>query len=423
MKIEIYRLYRFNFFVNMMDGAFFGLALGFASFLTIVPLFVSTMTDSAVLIGLIPAIHTVGWQLPQLFTVERVSKLRRYKPMVLLMTIHERVPFLGLAIVAALLPVVGSKVALILTFVMLVWQGMGGGFTATAWQSMIGKIVPAEWMGTFFGSQGASASLLMSGSAVLAGIMLERLDSPVDFASLFFLASLAMVISYVFLALTREPDAPAAAQDMHTCQWWNSLVTILRKDVNFRWFLIVRMLAQFGVMAFSFYTVYAVRTLNMSESTAGLMMGVYTLGQIITNPLMGWIGDRWNHRAVFKIGALCAVLSTLLATMASSLSWFYIVFILAGIANVAIWTIAMTLTLQFGSEAERPAYIGLSNTLVAPSTIIAPILGGWLADSLGFKSTFMLSALCGLATAVILHLTLRDPRLLGEEQASTVGTD
>ena len=85
-----------NLTANLLDGSFFGMALGFASFVTVIPLFVSQMTDSAVLIGLIPAIHSVGWQIPQLLTSERVARQSRFKPMVLLMTLNERIPFLGL---------------------------------------------------------------------------------------------------------------------------------------------------------------------------------------------------------------------------------------------------------------------------------------------------------------------------------------
>jgi hypothetical protein len=127
----------FNFLVNVIDGGFFGLGLGFASFSTVLPLFVSNLTDSAILIGLIPAIHVVGWQLPQLFTAHRVSQQKRYKPTVMFYTIQERLPFLGLAVVSWFIPKIGPEIALFLIFMLLVWQGLGGGFTATAWQSMI----------------------------------------------------------------------------------------------------------------------------------------------------------------------------------------------------------------------------------------------------------------------------------------------
>src|SRR5512137_2261834 len=98
---------KYNVIVNLLDGAFFGAGWGFGSFGTIIPLFVSQMTDSALLIGLIPAIHAVGWQLPQLFMAGAVSRLRRYKPMVMWLTIHERLPFLGLVLIALFLGILG----------------------------------------------------------------------------------------------------------------------------------------------------------------------------------------------------------------------------------------------------------------------------------------------------------------------------
>lgn len=417
MKSELYKAYRFNFTVNVLDGAFFGAALGFASFITVVPLFVSSMTDSAILIGLIPAIHSMGWQLPQLFTANRVARLRRYKPMVMWMTIQERLPFLGLAVVAWLLPSMSVRIALLLTFFFLVWQGLGGGFTATAWQSMIGKLIPGERRGTFFGVQSASANLLASGAAVAAGLLLERLEAPFSYAVCFLLASLAMGISFIFLGLSREPESSPEEVEGVQEQLWSKMVGILRKDANLRWFLVVRMLSQLAIMGFAFYTVYAVRNLGMTEGVAGLMMGVFTFGQIIANPLMGWIGDRWSHAAVMKFGLLSATLSALVAWQAPGIGWFYLVFILAGIANVAIWTIGLAMTLEFGTHAERPVYIGIANTLIAPATIMAPLLGGWLADRAGFQTTFFVSAVSGAFTVLVLHFMLRDPRQIVEQGA------
>ena len=70
-----------------------------------------------------------------------------------MMTIHERVPFLGFALVALLLPVIGVEAGLAISFLLLIWQGLGGGFTANSWTSMISKIIPSETRGTFFGLQ------------------------------------------------------------------------------------------------------------------------------------------------------------------------------------------------------------------------------------------------------------------------------
>jgi len=401
---------RFNITVGLFDGGFFGLALGFASFGTILPLFVASLTDSATLIGLVPAIHSAGWLFPQLFTANHTSRLRRYKHTVLLMTIHERVPFLGFAIVALLIPVIGVKTSLILSFILLTWQGLGGGFTANPWTSMISKIIPPETRGTFFGLQAGVANLFISGAAVGAGYLLDWLDSPIDYAVCFFIASVFFTVSWFALAMTREPEDTEKIIEEHQAPFWEGAKRILQRDKNFRWFLSARFLSQFATMGFSFYILYALRRFQMDAITAGYLTATLTIAQTIANVGMGWIGDRIGHRTMLVIGAAAAVLSSLLAWFATSIAWFYPIFILSGLTNVSIWTIGMTMTVDFSEEKDRPFYIVLAQTLTAPATIIAPLLGGWIADTMGFTPTFALSAILSVVMMAILWFIVKDPR-------------
>lgn len=401
---------KFNIAANLADAAFFGIGWGLGSFGTIIPLFVNQLTDSALLIGLIPAIHAVGWQLPQLFTAGWVGKMRRFKPAVLMMTIHERAPYLGLALAALLLPVLGASVILPLTFLLLIWQGIGAGLTANAWQSMIAKIIPAEARGTFFGVQAAVANIFISLSAVGAGYLLEKMTMPYGFALSFLLAALMMGISYIFIAMTREAESAEVLEGESTPHFWQIAREILRRDANFRWFLAFRVLFQFATMGFAFYIVFGLRRFEMSALVAGFLTAALTLSQTLGNAFMGYLGDRLGHRLMLIAGALAVALSSILAWYAPSVEWLYPVFVLAGLANVSFWTIGMAITVQFGRESERPVYIGLSNTLIAPATILAPILGGWIADSAGFELTFLLSAIGGVLTAILLLTLVKDPR-------------
>jgi MFS family permease len=410
---------RFNLGVNLADGAFFGLGWGFGSIGTILPLFVSHMTTSALLIGLIPAIHAVGWQLPQLFMANSVARLRRYKPMVMLLTIHERVPYLGLALVALFLGTLGNKLALILTFMMLIWQGVGAGFTANAWQSMVAKIIPSDWRGTFFGAQAGLANVLMSISAIAAGYILDRMRTGINFALCFVLTAVGMGLSYLFLGLTREPvDNEKIIPEVQTSPWKGGL-EILRRDKNFTAYLVIRLLSQFATMGFAFYIVYGLRRFGMSDLTAGFLTAALMITQTVANAVMGWLGDRLGHRAMLIAGSVAVALSSLMAWGAPSIGWLYPVFILSGLANVAYWTIGMAITVEFGSEETRPTYIGLSNTLVAPFTIIAPLIGGWIAETAGFQTTFMVSAVGGLVIAGLLFWLVRDPRPRGKLESTS----
>jgi MFS family permease len=406
---------RFNFTVNLLDGGFFGLALGFASFITIIPLFVSRMTDSALLIGLVPAIHNVGWQFPQLLTAGRVSRAKRIKPLVLWATIHERIPFLGLAVVAWFLPRLGIQTALILTFTLLVWQGFGGGFAANAWTSMITKIMPENLHGTFFGAQMAAFTGLEGLSAVAAGLILDRLDGPLDFTVCFLAASVSLAISFAFISLTHEPEGRPRPVEGKPDGFWKESLRILKSNSNFIAFLVMRSLSQFAAMAFSFYVVYVVWNFGVSDAEAGLMTGFFLMSSILSSLVMGRLADRWSPRVVMIIGGLASTLSAALALIAPSAVWFYASFALTSIAVVAIWTIPLPLIVRFGTEEERPYYIGLSNTLSAPAAILAPVIGGWLADTVGFQFTFMVSIICGLLMAAMLAFVVKDPP---REQAS-----
>ncbi|MBK9747986.1 MAG: MFS transporter [Chloroflexi bacterium] len=412
MREELRQHVRHNFAVNVTDAGFYGLGLSFASFSTILPLFVSTLTDSTLLIGMIGAIHSIGWFFPQLLTAKSVAQLPRFRPMVLKMTLNERIPYFLLALVAWLaVGVLNRELALILTFLIIMWQAFGAGLTATAWQSMVAKIMPDNMRGTFYGTQSGLANLTGIGGAVLSGIILQTLPSPLDFTLCFIICGIAMMLSFAFLALTREPAIePPKEMTMSWGAYWHKLMTILRENANFRWFIVARIIGQVGVVGAAFYTIHVVRHFGVAEGTVGVMAGVLSLAVTVATPFFGWLGDRYSHRAAFAVGMLLAGASAFIAFIAPSAEWFYLVFALMGAANGALWTSPMALNVEFCSESERPYYIGLASTLVAPMSLIAPIAAGLLADSTGIPTTFVLATVGALITAAVVAFVVREPR-------------
>jgi MFS family permease len=210
--------------------------------------------------------------------------------------------------------------------------------------------------------------------------------------------------------MTREPEDTEKVIEAHPAPFWEGAQRILQRDKNFRWFLGARILSQFATMGFSFYIVYALRAFQLDAITAGYLTATLTISQTVANIGMGWIGDRIGHRTMLVIGAAAAVLSSVLAWFATSITWFYPIFILSGLTNVSIWTIGMTMTVDFSDEKDRPFYIGLAQTFTAPATIIAPLIGGWIADTMGFTPTFALSAILSVVMMAMLWFIVKDPR-------------
>jgi MFS family permease len=410
MKKDISKDLRHNYIVNLLDGAFFGFGIGFATFVGVIQLFVGTLTNSATLIGLVPAIHSAGWQLPQVLIARRLQNMERFRPFVMFMTVQERLPFLGLAITAWLIPTIGSQAALWITFILLIWQALGGGLTANAWQNLIAKIIPSDYRATFLGLQSAAANLFAAGSSTLAGIILFYVSYPTNYAGCFLLAALGMTLSWVFLNMTRETNRPIEPDAQMRGSLWGNIRRILSKDKGFRWFVIVRMMFQFALMASAFYVIYPTQRLGMNTDAAGFMLGELLIAQVVANPLLGWVADRFSRKLALQIGMFAGFLGAILAWLAPDSSYFYIVVVLSALANVAFWVITMALTLDYGTEQERPTYVGIANTLIFPATFGAPLIGGWIADTFGYSVTFITSAAAALVTMMIIQLTIREVR-------------
>lgn len=415
-----------NVVVHAIDAGFFGLALGLASFGSVLPLFLHRHTESALVLGTLGSIHLLGWHLPQLATARLVSRLSRYMPMVMAMTTLERLPFLALAVLAWLEGAAPGRidgavlVAAVLGLVFLI--GIGGGLTATPFQAMVARIIPARRRTVFYGLKAAVANLFIAGGAELSGRLLEGSASPRRFALCFLLASGATVVSWIFLSRTREgavvdreaePAVEAAATTWSASSAIGPQVratdvvpplpsarSLLKADSRFRWYLVTRALSQLGHMAAGFYAVYAIQRFDAGPLVVARLTAVFALSQTLANPVMGWAADRWGFRGPKQLGLAASAVGAVAAMLAQSPQLLYLSMALAGVAVVAIFTFPMAINVQFGDDRSRSVYIGMSSTLTAPAIVGAPILGGWLADAVGFQPTFALAAV-GAVTAML----------------------
>ncbi len=55
--------------------------------------------------------------------------------------------------------------------------------------------------------------------------------------------------------------------------------------------------------------------------------------------------------------------------------------------------------------------IGLANTIPGIMTTIAPVIGGLLAGAISYRAMFLLAALTGTISWLLLRFAVREPRL------------
>jgi MFS family permease len=412
-KIE--RDYHWNFLVNSLDGASFWFGMSFFSSTIILPLFVSHFTDSPLTIGLISFLGWGGIFLPQLFMANAVERapVKKFFPVTLGFFL-ERLPIFLLAPAVYFLAIRQPLLTLIIFFVLYAWHNFGAGVIIVGWQDLIAKIIPVEKRGRFFGI----SNFIGNGTGILGALavpfLLGKFDFPLGYVYAFSITAVFIFLSWVFLSLTREPAVPNSKPQVSQREYMRSLPEILRRDRNFRNYLLTQIVFSLSGMPTGFLIVYAVKTWSLPDAQAGGFMIALQVGLTLANLFFGFFSDHKGHKMSLEICLALSTLTLLLAILAPSPWWFFPIFFLRGAVNAGSIISGISIVYEFTGAEDRPTYIGLANTIPGMAGSIAPLIGGWLAGAISYRWMFILSAAIGAAGWVLLRFAVREPRKSGK---------
>ena len=402
---------RHNVVALGLDFGLFLVGLSFAGQATILPAFAAHLGAPNVVIGAIPALMTVGWYLPPLFVAGYTESLARKLPFIVRYTVWERVPYLVLAAVALLLAERAPGLSLAVFLAMLLLIAGTGGVLMPAWMDVVGRAIPTRLRGRFFALTSMFAGVAGLGAGLVTAWILAAVPAPRSYGLCFLVASGFLLLSYVALASVKEPPGPAGTPAASLARQLRRVPALLRANPNLAWFLTTRAFATVGGVAGGFYTVYAITVLGTPAWRAGVFTTAIIVGKLAGDAVLGWVADRAGHRAVLIVGVAASVVGNAIALIAHSADALDLVFALVGVQFAAHNVSGLNVLLEFApSVAERPTYIGLGLTAVAPIAFVAPLAAGLLADAVGFRAVFLGAALGGLAALTILVGVVRDPR-------------
>jgi MFS family permease len=148
--------------------------------------------------------------------------------------------------------------------------------------------------------------------------------------------------------------------------------------------------------------VQATRELGATDGDVAIYSAILLASQTISTLGWGAIANRLRLMNVMLAGTVLAGSASLLAFMAPSSTIIMLVFALAGASMGAIVVSDGALPLSFAedSKQDRSLYVAVANTAVSPINLIAPLLGGALADAGGYGTTYVIASLLAVLAAV-----------------------
>ncbi len=401
-----------NMVAGIVDAVFIALSHQILSNETVIPLLVTQLGGSAVIVGLANALYNLGLFMPQLLMAGPTEARRYKKPMCFSWGGGGRLPYYAIGLAVLLWGESAPGLALTAFVVLRTLAAVSLGMIIPAWMTLIGKVIPTTRRGMFLGVGRGLGALLGVGGALLAGHLLETQPFPRNFALCFALAATAMVISWLGLAAHREPPDLEVKSRVPLGRSLARLPQLLRDDRNYSRFLLARAVAMLGTMATSFIIVYGTQRFALSGQQVGLLTATISISQGILYLIWGAIADRVGHKVVLCAGTMALAGACLSALATPTVGGLYIAYALVGAALSSDAISGGNIVLEFAPEAERPTYIGLTNTLLAPFRTAAPIVGGMLATAMGFSGLFAVAAALSVSGALLLMLRVREPRTL-----------
>ncbi len=404
------RNFRWNYAVMLTDGVTFWLAMSFLAFSTVIPLFVSKLTTSTLALGLVAMLAQGGWHLPQLLSANLVERLSRRKPVIINLGFFlERLP-LWLLVIPVALAFRWPGLALVLFLLIYAWAQIGAGLVAPAFEDLMARLMPLESRGRFWGSTSALGAGLGLGAAALTAYLLATYPFPVGFVAIFALAATAATVGWLVISFAREPSLPPREPRQNQREYFAGLPALVRQDGLFRNYLVGAGLMSLAGMGLGFITVAAVRRWDVGDGTVGIYTMVMLVGQAAGNLLFGFLADRRGHLLSLRWSSALYAVAFALAWLAPEESWFFLVFLLLGVATGAQIVSRILIIMEFGEPQRRPTYLGLANTIGGLASMAGPLLAAWLAG-IDFGLVFAVSAGISAVALVVLMVWVREPRL------------
>ena len=142
------------------------------------------------------------------------------------------------------------------------------------------------------------------------------------------------------------------------------------------------------------------QALGASTGAVQLTLSLYLVGFACGQILYGPLSDKFGRRPMLLIGFALYLVATLACSLANSIETLIIARMVQAVggAGPIILARAIVRDLYEGSRAARQ--LGIMSTIMGITPIGAPVLGGFLQDWFGWRSSFVGMGLIGLVLAV-----------------------
>ena len=166
------------------------------------------------------------------------------------------------------------------------------------------------------------------------------------------------------------------------------------------------------LISFSFYMVASIMSkhlvnIGIDVTVAGVIVGLFSITSLICRPFSGILADNVSNVVLLKISNVLMAIGLMGFAFFTDVRLLVFFRIINGAGFALLGTSVITLATRFVPENRRGEGIGYLGLGMALASAVAPGFGIVIADRLGMKMTFIVSALMCVVAIVMLY-TIED---------------
>ncbi|GIH53439.1 MFS transporter [Microbispora rosea subsp. aerata] len=172
-----------------------------------------------------------------------------------------------------------------------------------------------------------------------------------------------------------------------------------------------------GTMVEPFIGVYLTQARGVSLAATGLVMTMFGVGSLLSQPIAGWLTDRLGRRITLTGGMVATAVTMVALGYTTSVPGLVVGMLVLGIVVDAYRPASQAIVADLVPPEDRPRAFGLLFWAVNLGFSVAMVAGGWLARS-GFTVLFWVDAVTCLIFGMLVWRAIPETRPAREEAAS-----
>jgi MFS family permease len=149
--------------------------------------------------------------------------------------------------------------------------------------------------------------------------------------------------------------------------------------------------------------------LGADEMTVGIIFGAFSIALLCFSIPFGVLSDQIGRTPLLVAGMLLLAAANAVFAVSGDVYVLVLARIVQGTSGAATWSAGLALIADTFGPSERGVRLGTAMAIMSVGTLLGPVVGGIVYDSLGYSATFALPAAMALAVGVAFLLVRPSP--------------